>query len=116
LGATNLGQCFRRFGIDSKSLITFFFTKIDIGKRGRIDEHIKLEIADLSANLFFIREIELRVIKTDDIEFAGELAHERRAESSAGTNNDDSHFGAHHKSRILTTNRHEFALIRKYSC
>ena len=90
--ATNLREDPRRFGVDLKRLSSLFLAKINIGKRGRIDQNVELEIVDLRMNLFGIGEIELRVIETDDVEFAGELAHERSAEPPAASNDDNFHF------------------------
>src|SRR5262249_31359065 len=76
---------------DAKSLVGLCFAKIDIGERGRVDEHIEIYLTELLANLVKIREIELRVIESDDVMFALIFADERRAKPPARADNQNLH-------------------------
>src|ERR1700716_1226186 len=109
--AANLREVSRRFRVDLKRLSFLFFAKINMGKRGRIDQNVELEIVDLRMNLFGIGEIELRVIETDDVEFAGEIAHKRSAAPPAGSNDDNFHssVAALYERRIIFRRSSAFA-------
>ena len=90
--ATNSREDPRRFGVDLKRLVTLRLAKIDIGERGAVDQNVEIDCGDFLPHLLEIREIKLRVIETDDIEFVAIFTSERRAEAAAATDNHDFHF------------------------
>ena len=82
---------FRGFRIDGESLLALRFAKIDICKGRTIDQKIKVERGKFLPGLLRIREIKLRMIESNDIEFFPILAHERRAETAASAQDYDFH-------------------------
>jgi hypothetical protein len=80
----NFGENARRFRINQKGLITLRLTKIDIGKCSGIDKQIETRRPQFLVQLIEIREIQLRVIKTNDVESFSIFAHERSAKPPAG--------------------------------
>ena len=68
-----------RVRIDPKSLVALGLTKIDIRKRGRINENTEIDRAQFLAYLIGAFEIKLQVIEAGDVEFVVIFAHERRA-------------------------------------
>src|SRR5205807_9223534 len=87
----NFGEMLRRFGIDRKRSLGLRLGKIDSGKRRGVDQHIEFELIDIVMNFADIREIELGVIKSDDVEFFSILARKRSAKAAAGSNDYDFH-------------------------
>ncbi len=67
------------FRVDSKSLVALPLTKIDIRKRGCINENIEIDHAQFLAHLIEAFEIELEMIEAGDVELVVIFAHERRA-------------------------------------
>ena len=79
LVSANFREDARRVRIDPKSLVALRLAKIDICKRGSINENIEIDRAQFLAYLIAVFEIELQVIKAGDVEFVMIFAHERRA-------------------------------------
>src|ERR1700716_2147062 len=87
----NFSEMLRRFAVDHKRSLRLRFGKIDIGKRRSVDQHIELQLVDIVMNFADIREVELGMIETDDVEFLSILAHERSTETAVSAQDYDSH-------------------------
>src|SRR6266446_3593381 len=79
----NFGEHLRRFGIDRKSLLSLRFAKIDICHRSAVDQQVERNWRKFISDLLRPREVKLRVIQSDDVEFSSILARERTAEAAA---------------------------------
>src|SRR5260370_18695046 len=69
----------RGFRVDPKGLVTLPLTKIDIRKRGCINENIEIDHAHFLAHLIEAFEIELEMLEAGDVELVVIFTHERRA-------------------------------------
>src|SRR6266699_640692 len=90
----NFGENARRFRINQKGLVALRLAKIDIGKRSSIDKQIETRRPQFLVQLIEIREIQLCVIKTNDVESFSIFAHERGAKPPAGAQNYNFHSSA----------------------
>src|SRR6202011_663680 len=91
LAEANFGEMLRRFRVDRKRSLGLRFGKIDIRKRRGVDQHIESQLVDIVMNLADIREIELGVIESDDVEFLSIRTRERSTETAASAQDYDSH-------------------------
>jgi hypothetical protein len=75
----NFRENARGFRVDSKSLVALPLAKIDIRKRGCINENIEIDLGQFLAHFIETFEIELEMIEAGDVELVVIFADERRA-------------------------------------
>jgi len=90
----NFGENARRFRINQKGLVALRLAKIDIGECSSIEKKIETRRPQFRVQLIEIRDIQLRVIKTNDVESFSIFAHERSAKPPTGAENYNFHFSA----------------------
>jgi hypothetical protein len=64
-------------------LLSLRFAKIDICHRGAVEQQVERNWRKFVSDLLRPREVKLRVIQSDDVEFFSILARERTAEAAA---------------------------------
>src|SRR6266487_4792756 len=91
---TGVQTCALPICINQKGLVALRLAKIDIGKRSSIDKQIETRRPQFLVQLIEIREVQLRMIKTHDVEPFSIFAHERSAKPPAGAENCNFHSSA----------------------
>ena len=80
----------RRFRVEGERFLLVVLAAIDIRLRRGVDQRVKTERTQRGAQLCGRAEVELRVIEAHHVVVSPVLTHERCAEPSASSNNDNS--------------------------